>query len=287
MIDCWGSWHSPNMRKTMNLAVLALLSVSCTVDDGDELGDPSESGETTAAPTSESETSGETSDSETSGETEESGETGDPDEDEHWCEACEAPPPAGDACPPSESVGWWSLSVPDDGNHDLDESCLVVTATPESVVLDCPTYSPEIGLHLESPWTPTLEQGESVRFIADLNDNTQNIAYNFDFRIEHEDQTLALAGSDVNYAIEGVGVGALPFEEVAGACAPTCDDDTLVTEKVGLAFELEGGTETLFGGQHAVLGELEVWVSYAYLRLCEAPPSSDTHRYLQVLVSGT
>jgi hypothetical protein len=207
---------------------------------------------------------------ESEGEQEESG-TGDGDGDlptEHWCETC-VDPSDGASCEANDELEQSVRFEIVSGEHsvDMDEACTVTAVSSTSIELDCETVDLNITLDLAEPWTPNLAVDESV-FVAARGEDELEASY-FDWRIEHADASLAVAGRQAFDVFDSLGLGAIDLVVETGLCTPSCASD-VVYEQVGMTFEFEGEQATLFKGGHAVVGNREVWIADAKHLACEA-----------------
>jgi hypothetical protein len=213
------------------------------------------------------------------------GDSGDGDGDpfEGWCDICVDPPDyagCGVVEGPEQSV---RFSVPGEHFFDLDESCTVTSVSPTFVSFDCETLDPEIDIDLVEPWVPTLELGETVHVVASFYE-MDLWGSNADWRVDRADNTLALAGLQDFGGFSSIGLGAVPVTWVTDACALECGGDTAFQE-FGVAFDVEGEQGTVFGGGHATVGGLEVWVPEARRLVCEYF-SQYSYGYSNVFISA-
>jgi hypothetical protein len=197
------------------------------------------------------------------------GDSGDGDGDpfEGWCDICANPPEysgCGVVDGPPQRV-WLSTT---EHSFDLDETCTVSSVSSTLVSLDCETDDPTIHIDLVVPWVPNLEIGATMRLVA--SGNPQNRQYSIvNWRLEHEDNTLALAGHEgVGIGPGSIGMGAIPITLDTGACAPECNSDAAYQD-VGIVVEHEGEQVTVFGGDQGTVGNLHIWVPEARNVVCD------------------
>lgn len=188
---------------------------------------------------------------------------GEPEEDtDGWCAICEDPVD-GSECGYEDVPGQWvSLELLDEDedvalNVDLNEQCTVLSVAPTLVELACETYDPAITLSLANPWTPNFSVGDSMRLLTKAYNGEWST--HVDWSLNHADDSLAIAGRFSNSAYGSVGLGALAFSTVNRLCTPACVDDT-VYEQLGVAVDIQGEQAILFAGNHAIVGDREIWV---------------------------
>ena len=178
------------------------------------------------------------------------------------------PPPA-NGCNvvegPAQNVAFTTDPVSHD--YSLDEDCSVTSVSATQIVLDCPTYPITIDLDLAEAWTPTFADGATLHLRAEADDTDW---WELDWRLDHPDETLALAGRHAFYyshSTVDLGLGAIPFSVVDDACVADCSGDIAVLD-VGLMFAIDGATATLFTGAHETLADYDVWVTDAWHHRC-------------------
>lgn len=154
-----------------------------------------------------------------------------------------------------ESV-WWT-PPPDEYEFDLDEQCTVSSVSESLIELDCPTYDPQVDLQLTEPWQPNLAANDTVHVI--VTGSEWEWGWAIDWRINHADDSLAVAGRTGFNGLGSAGQGALAgIEIVQDVCTPICAGE-VIFEKIGLLVADGGEQGTLFTGNHAIIGALELW----------------------------
>ncbi|PRP90037.1 hypothetical protein ENSA5_68400 [Enhygromyxa salina] len=199
---------------------------------------------------------------------------------------CVAPPPDMNCeivAGPNQNVE--ITTSPESHDYDLDEDCTVLSVSATKVELDCQSFDTvTIDLMLNEPWTPNFEVDATLHLSASAMNTDW---WEVDWRLDHLDQSLAIAGRHAFYYatnVDSIGLDTIPVDVVANACTPHCYDGA-ATREVGLTFEFEGEQGTLFRGGHASLAEHEVWVTHAKQKVCDLY-GDEPNGHIGVFVSG-
>ncbi|WP_181233126.1 hypothetical protein [Enhygromyxa salina] len=257
-----------------------------TAGDGDGDGDGDSTGDGDGDTTGDGD--GDGGDGDGDGDGDDNGEGGDGDREPYdgWCEVCVDPPPnmsCNLVAGPMQNVAF--TTSPKEDVYELDEDCTVSSVSATQVQLGCQSYETiTIDLMLNEPWTPNFEVGATLHLTAS--------AYNtdwleVDWRLDHLDQTLAIAGRHAFYyatTFESIGLDTIPVGVVIDACTPDCYD-SMAERDVGLTFEFEGEQATLFSGGHDTIAEHAVWVTHARKKVCDLY-IDQPNGHIGVFVSG-